>query len=160
MSTSTATHHGSHSCLSRRVRLATRHSTAFIDLTAELEHLVSAAHIRTGTLTVQSLHTTTALVVNEREPLLLADFQAVLSRLAPRSSIYHHDDMAKRADVPLDEPPNGHAHCRALLLPTSLSLTVVDGQLTLGRWQRVFFVELDGPREREVSVVILGEVSQ
>lgn len=159
MPTSTAAHRGSHSCLSRRIRLVTSQPTAFLDLTAELERLVSAARVRVGMLTVQSLHTTTALVINEREPLLLADFEALLSRLAPRSSVYHHDDMARRADVPLDEPANGHAHCRALILPTSLSLTVVDGQLTLGRWQRVFFVDLDGPRERDVSVVILGEAS-
>ena len=53
--------------------------------------------------------------------------------------------------------PHGHAHCRALLLPTSACLNVVDGRLALGRWQRVFLVELDGPRHREVSLVAVGE---
>jgi secondary thiamine-phosphate synthase enzyme len=56
-----------------------------------------------------------------------------------------------------DERSNGHAHCRALLLGVSATLNIVDGRLLLGRWQRVFFVELDGPRERAISAVVLGE---
>ena len=56
-----------------------------------------------------------------------------------------------------DERANGHAHCRALLLTPSVCLNVVDGQLQLGRWQRVFFVDLDGPRSRESRCSILGE---
>jgi secondary thiamine-phosphate synthase enzyme len=55
------------------------------------------------------------------------------------------------------ERANGHAHCRALLLPSSASLNVSRGRLVLGQWQRVFFVELDGPREREVSLLVYGE---
>ena len=56
-----------------------------------------------------------------------------------------------------DERANGYAHCRALLLPTSALLNVAEGRLQLGRWQRVFLVELDGPRVREVSVPVSGE---
>lgn len=149
-----------HTSQSARIQLVTGQPTAFIDLTAELERLVATANIRVGSLTIQTLHTTTGLVVNEREPLLLTDFESVLSRLVPRTAVYHHDDMARRIGVPLDEPRNGHAHCRALLLPPSLSLTIIDQQLVLGCWQRVFFVELDGPRTRELSVVILGEAAQ
>lgn len=53
--------------------------------------------------------------------------------------------------------PNGHAHCHALLLGSSASLNFAEGRLQLGYWRRVFFVELDGPRAREVSVLVLGE---
>jgi secondary thiamine-phosphate synthase enzyme len=63
-------------------------------------------------------------------------------------------------NVAADERPNGHAHCRALLLPSSASLNVVDGRLQLGTWQRVFLVELDGPRDREVSLLAFGEFAQ
>jgi thiamine phosphate synthase YjbQ (UPF0047 family) len=55
------------------------------------------------------------------------------------------------------ERPDGHAHCQALLLGPSASLNYADGQLQLGRGQRVFLVELDGPRAREVSVLVMGE---
>jgi secondary thiamine-phosphate synthase enzyme len=77
--------------------------------------------------------------------------------MAPRSTVYGHDDMFRRTGASAGEPPNGHAHCRALLLPTSVCLNVVDGRLALGQWQRVFLVELDGPRMRHVSAVVLGE---
>jgi thiamine phosphate synthase YjbQ (UPF0047 family) len=55
------------------------------------------------------------------------------------------------------ERPNGYAHCRALMLSPSALLNLADGRLQLGCWQRVFLVELDGPRVREVSVLVLGE---
>lgn len=139
------------------VRLSSRLPTEFVDLTARIEALVARAGLDTGLVNVQTEHTTTAVVVNEHEPLLLADFQALLERTAPRDGRYRHDDLAIRTvNVADGEPPNGHAHCRALVLPTSTCLNVVDGRLRLGRWQRVFFVELDGPRERAISVMVLG----
>jgi secondary thiamine-phosphate synthase enzyme len=59
--------------------------------------------------------------------------------------------------VMADERVNGHAHCRALLLEPSSCINVIGGHLQLGAWQRVFLTELDGPRDREISVLILGE---
>jgi secondary thiamine-phosphate synthase enzyme len=59
-----------------------------------------------------------------------------------------------------DERRNGHAHCRALLLGSSVAVNVANGRLQLGRWQRVFLVELDGPRTREVSVLVIGEATR
>lgn len=141
-----------------RIHVSTAHPTQFIDLTDRLDALVADAGLRFGILNVQTLHTTTAIVVNEHEPLLLADFQSVLEAAAPGDGPYQHDDAATRTVNLTDaERPNGHAHCRALLLPSSACLNVVGGHLLLGRWQRVFLVELDGPRDREVSVVIFGE---
>jgi secondary thiamine-phosphate synthase enzyme len=141
-----------------RIRITTQRPTEFIDLTERLEALVATAGIRFGFVNVQTLHTTTGIVVNEHEPLLLSDFAAFLEKAAPRDAGYRHDDLSGReASVPADERINGHAHCRALLLGAAACLNVIDGTLQLGRWQRVFFVELDGPRTREVSVLMLGE---
>ena len=99
----------------------------------------------------------TAIVANENEPLLLDDFAALLEHTAPRGAAYRHDDAGVRTvNVTADERVNGHAHCRALLLASSACLNVIEGTLQLGAWQRVFLVELDGPRDREISVVILG----
>lgn len=145
-------------CLHARVRVTTRHPTEFIDLTDRLDRLVADAGLRAGMLNVQTLHTTTAVVVNEHEPLLLADFQALLEAAAPGDGRYRHDDTrARTANLTGAERPNGHAHCRALLLPSSACLNVTGSRLQLGQWQRVFFVELDGPREREISVLVVGE---
>ena len=140
------------------LRLTTTRPTEFIDLTEQLQRLVADAGLRFGILNVQSLHTTTAIIVNEHEPLLLTDFQALLEGAAPDDGRYGHDDTSVRTVNVIDaERPNGHAHCRALLLPPSACLNVAGGRVLLGRWQRVFLVELDGPRDREVSVLVFGE---
>lgn len=139
-----------------RIRFATTQATAFVDITDDLRDVVVDSGVHTGLLNVQTLHTTTALVVNEGEPRLFDDFHAVLARLAPLGVAYRHDDLGSRPDVGLDEPRNGHAHCRALFLPSQVCLNVIDGRLALGRWQRVLLVELDGPRMRELTAVVIG----
>jgi secondary thiamine-phosphate synthase enzyme len=149
------------SCRLTTIRIATKRPTEFIDVTDRLERLVAESGIRTGIVNVQTHHTTTAVVVNEHEPLLLTDFEALLQSAAPDERRYRHDDETARAvNVTGEERRNGHAHCRALLLPTSACLIAVGGRLLLGRWQRVFLVELDGPREREISVLVLGETGR
>lgn len=146
-------------CQQLRMRVTTTAPTEFIDLTGRLERLVADVGLGAGIVNVQTLHTTTAIVVNEHEPLLLADFKELLEAAAPDHGRYRHDDAtARTVNLTEGERKNGHAHCRALLLPSSTCLNVTGGRLRLGRWQRVFFVELDGPRERDVSVVVLGDV--
>jgi secondary thiamine-phosphate synthase enzyme len=143
------------------IQIETHHPTEFIDLTGRLEGLVADAGIRIGFVNVQSLHTTTAIVVNEHEPFLLTDFVDCLDGLAPRDAAYQHDGLSRRSSMPAwagqEERVNGHAHCQALLLQPGACLNVVDGRLLLGDWQRVFLAELDGPRERQISVVVIGE---
>lgn len=141
-----------------RLRLLSKARTQFIDITDELRHAVSQLDVHTGILHAQTLHTTTALVVNEHEPLLLDDFTRLIATLVPEDTPYDHDDSTRRSvNLTPDERVNGHAHCRALLLSPSLSLNLSERTLVLGRWQRVFFVEFDGPRLRELSVVVVGE---
>lgn len=140
------------------IRVTTTSPTAFVDLTERLQACVSGIRLRTGLLTVQTRHTTTGIIVNEHEPRLLEDFRALLEQLAPAQAEYRHDTAPARDGQPPDaERRNGHAHCRALLMPTSAGLTVADGRLQLGRWQRVFLLELDGPQEREIVVLAVGE---
>ena len=141
------------------LQVTTTAATDFLDLTETLERLVADAGLETGLVNVQTRHTTTGLLVNEGEPRLHDDFHATLARLAPLGVAYRHDDLARRPDVSPDEPRNGHAHCRALVLASSVCLNVDHGRLQLGRWQRVFLVDLDGPRPRELSVVTVGDMS-
>jgi len=138
-------------------RVATTRPTQFIDLTSRLESLVATTGIRTGLLNVQSMHTTVAVVVNEHEPLLIDDFLRMIQAAAPINGFYRHNDLSVRTvNVTAAERQNGHAHCRALMLPTSACLNIGDGRLMLGRWQRVFLVELDGPQERDVTIGVIG----
>lgn len=127
----------------------------FVDITDRLAEVILRAGVVRGTANVYSNHTTVAIRVNENEPLLLTDFERLLERLIPPGS-YEHDDMTRRAGVPPDEPVNGHSHCRQLLLSSSETVPVVESALQLGRWQRVFLVELDGPRQRRITVQVMG----
>jgi secondary thiamine-phosphate synthase enzyme len=138
------------------ISVVTREDTEFVDLTPALVALVQSLGVREGVLTVQTRHTTTGVMINEHEPLLLEDQKAMFERLVPAGP-YEHDDFERRTvNLTPDERVNGHAHCRAALLRTSESLPIVNGALTLGRWQRVFLVEFDGPRRREVSVALMA----
>jgi secondary thiamine-phosphate synthase enzyme len=139
-----------------RIRLRTGDGVQVVDLTPRVESFVAGAGVATGWVNVQSRHTTAAVVVNENEPLLLGDLVALLERLAPRGQGYRHDALDLRQGVPPDERPNGHSHAKALLLRTAETLNLAGGRLQLGRWQRVLLLELDGPRQREVSLVALG----
>ena len=138
------------------ISVVTRQPLEFVDVTPALASLVETLGIRDGVLTVQTRHTTTGLLINEHEPLLLDDLRKMFERMVPAQASYTHDDFSVRTvNLGPTERTNGHAHCRAALLRTSESVPIVDGCLTLGRWQRVFLVEFDGGQRREVSVAIV-----
>ena len=146
---------GGPSCL--RLEVTTSAASEVVDLTEHLAPFVRQQGIRYGVLAVHTLHTTTAVVINEYEPLLHEDLFRQLERLAPCAGPYAHDDVARRVVNRQDaERTNGHAHCRALLLGNGVTLPIVDGRLLLGRWQRVLFVEFDGPQVRGVVATIAG----
>lgn len=138
------------------VPIRTEKPFQLVDVTELVAERVRRAGVGEGTVTVQSRHTTAAIVVNENEPLLLEDFADLLEGWAPAGRRYRHNDLAAREAPEPDERPNGHAHARALLLGVSVCLVVADGRVDLGRWQRIFLVELDGPRKRTVAVQVLG----
>ena len=140
-----------------RLRFETSHPTEFVDITEQLRNEVRKAGLLIGRMHLQSMHTTVGLAVNENEPLLLRDFENLLEKLAPTGGGYLHDDFAQRRVTAADEPVNGHAHMRQLLLTGVTTLLVEDGDLVLGRWQSVFAVELDGPRHRELAIQLDGE---
>jgi secondary thiamine-phosphate synthase enzyme len=143
-----------------RLRRATEAPIEFLDITDDVAAIVRAAGLRDGIVTIFSRHTTAAVRIQEDEPLLLEDLQAFLERWAPSHADYRHNDFQIRtAHMHPDESPNGHSHCLHLVLGTSETVPVVDGELQLGTWQRLFLVELDGPRPgREVLVQLLGLV--
>jgi secondary thiamine-phosphate synthase enzyme len=139
------------------VHLRSEEHLQFVDLTELVRERVRRSGVWYGLVNIQARHTTTAIVVNENEPYLLEDIEDLLERWAPRDAPYRHNDLAARS---LSESPgereNGHSHARAVFLGASESMNIVDGNIQLGPWQRIFLVELDGVRERSVSIVVMG----
>jgi secondary thiamine-phosphate synthase enzyme len=135
-------------------------TTAGINLNSlndAIQAIVTTSGIQQGQVLVFSRHTTTAIAVNENEPRLLTDIAAYLTKLAPPTDRYLHNDLHLRPDIPADEPMNAHSHLMAMTLGNSETIPIVDGQLALGTYQSIFLVELDGPRDRTVFCQIIGE---
>ena len=136
----------------------TKRAPQFIDITDWVSECVAKSRVSNGIAVVYSKHTTAAVRINENEPLLLADMSKFLENLSPRNGGYQHNDFSIRTvNMNPDESPNGHAHLQHLLLGTSETVPVIDGIMQIGRYQSVFFIELDEPRDREVMVQIVGE---
>ena len=142
----------------RRLVFETHQPIQFVDVTDAVAELVRGVGLREGVANVFSRHTTAAVCIQEDEPLLLEDLREFLQRCAPAGAHYRHNDFRVRTvHMHDDESPNGHAHCQQIVLGSSESVPVANGELLLGTWQRIFLVELDGPRaEREVIVQALG----
>ena len=137
--------------LVHRLTLATVHPIEIQDLTDAVRAWVKASGVRHGLLTVMSPHTTARITINEREGELQKDMVRFLEWLAPADGEYGHNR------APVDDRLNAHSHLLGLFLNASESIPVVDGDLLLGGWQSLFFVELDGPREsREVVLHLMG----
>ena len=100
------------------------------------------------------LHTEAVTGLYDLTPQLLEDVQRFLARLVPKDADYLHNDIEARG-MP-DEPRNAHAHIAAMLLGATVTLGIHGGRLALGQYQSVLFVELDGPRSRQVGVQIGG----
>ena len=145
----------------RRLAFETSESIQFLDITDEVANAVRSTGVRDGIVTIVSRHTTMAVRIQEAEPLLLEDLLSFLRRLAPANLHYQHNDFRIRTHhMHDDESPNGHSHCLQFLLGTSETVPVEGGELLLGEWQRIFLVELDGPRaKREVLIQTVGVAS-
>ncbi|WP_295539071.1 secondary thiamine-phosphate synthase enzyme YjbQ [uncultured Thiohalocapsa sp.] len=135
------------------IELTTTAPIQLIDITARVRERVRARGLRHGLVTVISNHTTARVNLNEHEERLQQDMITFLQRLVPRDGDYGHNV------APVDGRDNAHAHLLGLFANASESIPVHDGELLLGTWQSVFFVELDGPRpQRQVSLQLLGEL--
>ncbi|MFB6089114.1 MAG: secondary thiamine-phosphate synthase enzyme YjbQ [Candidatus Aenigmatarchaeota archaeon] len=136
----------------KKIEMKTSEKFQLIDVTDQVKDIFEDSNIKDGFVTIFSPHTTCAVKINEREDSLLEDFEDFLEQIAPRNVNYGHNETC------VDDRPNAHSHLRSLVLNASETVPVVDGELLLGGWQTVFFIELDGPREkRRLIVQILGE---
>jgi len=142
--------------LSQTFTIRTERGPQFIDITDWVEESIKTAGLKNGFAVVFSKHTTAAIRINEAEPHLIADMEKMLSKMIPEDHDYAHNTHAHAVNTN-GERPNGHSHCQQLILGASESVPVLDGRLVFGQWQRIFLVELDHGREREVVIHLVGE---
>ncbi len=142
--------------LSQRFSIRTEKGPQFIDITDRVEDAARESGVANGFAVVFSRHTTAAIRINENEPALLGDMERMLEGIAPSCAEYKHNEFAHALSTN-GERPNGHSHCQHLLLGASEAVPIVDGRLVVGRWQRIFLIELDHGRDREVVVQLVGE---
>jgi secondary thiamine-phosphate synthase enzyme len=129
------------------MKIDTNLAVELIDITDYVIAEVNKSSIRNGICVVSTPHTTTAIIINENEPGLLSDMFNLLNKLVPPGAGYNHDRIDNNAD----------SHLRAMLLGSSETIPIIDGKLVLGTWQRIFFVELDGPRQRKANITLIKQ---
>ncbi len=127
----------------------TKGEVHMIDITSKVREIVRRSGIKDGIVNVFSPGSTCAISTIEYEPGLLKDFPRFLERIIPKNIEYEHH---KRW-----HDDNGHSHVRATLLKSSYTAPVIDGDVYLGTWQQIVFIELDTrPRHRRIIVTIVG----
>ncbi|HUP05307.1 MAG TPA: secondary thiamine-phosphate synthase enzyme YjbQ [Bryobacteraceae bacterium] len=123
-----------------------------IDVTERVNEIVRKSGIHNGIVHLQSLHTTTAVFINEWQDALLHDVRRFLDELVQRGADWRHNDPAY-SDC---ERKNADSHLRGMVMGQSLSLQVRNSAVLLGAWQSIILAEFDGPRSRSMSVQVSG----
>ena len=125
------------------VAVRTPDREAMIDVTREIATVVSGSGIAAGVVTLFVPHTSAGITINENaDPDVTTDMLDWLRRLIPRDAGFRHAEG------------NSDAHLKSSLVGTSVQVPLVDGRLLLGQWQGIYFCEFDGPRLRQLEVVV------
>lgn len=142
--------------LSRTFVVRTERGPQFVDITDKVLEVAHESGLQNGFAVIFAKHTTAAIRINEAEPHLIEDMEQMLEKMVPSCQDYAHNRYA-HAFSNNGERPNAHSHCQQLLLGASESVPIAGGGLIFGQWQRIFLVELDHGRDREVVIHLVGE---
>jgi secondary thiamine-phosphate synthase enzyme len=136
----------------RIVDWITNERMQLINVTDRINEIVRKSGVRDGIVHLQSLHTTTAVFINEWQDALLHDVRRFLEELISRDTSWRHNDP-KYSDC---ERQNADSHLRGMMMGQSLCLQVRNSAVLLGTWQSIILAEFDGPRSRSLSIQISG----
>jgi secondary thiamine-phosphate synthase enzyme len=123
-----------------------------INITDRINEIVRKSGVRDGIVHLQSLHTTTAVFLNEWQDALLQDVKRFLDDVVAQESDWRHNDP-QHSDC---ERKNADSHLRGMMMGQTLSLQVRNSSVLLGTWQSIILAEFDGPRSRSMSVQVSG----
>lgn len=136
----------------RTLKVVTDSRVELHNISDRVRDQVRDSGIRAGFLILSTLHTTTALFLNEFQAALMADLTECLERLVDKDDGYLHNCE----DCSDCERKNADAHLRATLLGHNVTVPIHNGEINLGQWQSILFAELDGPRKRTVTAHLIG----
>lgn len=117
-------------------------------ITPQVEAIVKKSGIKEGMVLVSAMHITAAVYVNDNESGLIADIDRWLEQLAPFRDDYQHHETGET---------NGDSHLKSLLMHHEVVVPITAGRLDFGPWQRIFYAEFDGQRNKRVIVKVMGE---
>jgi secondary thiamine-phosphate synthase enzyme len=139
--------------ITERLSIRTKGECDVIDITPDVELVVSQSGIESGTVTVFISGSTAGVTTIEYEPGVVSDFKAMWDRIVPRDIQYNHDQRWGDG--------NGYSHVRASMLGPSLVVPFSNRALLLGTWQQIIVVDFDNrPRSREIILQIMGEAKK
>jgi secondary thiamine-phosphate synthase enzyme len=124
----------------------------FIHITKEVEQVVRESKVKEGFVLVSAMHITAGVFVNDNEEGFLYDLEKFLERLAPYGK--HPDGEEYRHHLSGED--NGDAHLKNILVHHQVIIPITDGKLDLGPWQRIFYAEFDGQRNKKLIIKIIG----
>jgi len=128
------------------INVKTSRRTQLVDITKDVQRIVTALGVRVGTCFVYVPHTTAGILINEHaDPDVASDAESALDRLIPAAGHYRHAEG------------NSDSHIKTMLTGVTQFVFIEEGKLALGRWQGIFLAEFDGPRERKVHVKVLPD---
>lgn len=122
------------------------------NVTDRINEVVRKSGIKDGIVHLQTLHTTTAVFINEWQDALLHDVKVFFEKVVDREEYYRHNDP-EFSDC---ERQNADAHMRGMLMGQTLCLQVRNASVLLGTWQSIILAEFDGPRNRTLAVQVSG----
>jgi secondary thiamine-phosphate synthase enzyme len=126
----------------------TKKHRAYVHITPQIEAIVAKSGIKDGMVLVSAMHITAGVYVNDNESGLIDDIDQWLETLAPFNQDYKHHQTGE---------DNGDSHLKALLIHHQVIVPITAGKPDFGPWQRIFYAEFDGQRDKRVLVKVMGE---
>jgi secondary thiamine-phosphate synthase enzyme len=126
----------------------TKKHREYIHLTPQVEATVKKSGVKDGMVLVSAMHITAGVYINDNESGLIEDIDAWLEKIAPFKDNYKHHQTGET---------NGDSHLKALLIHHEVIVPITTGRLDLGPWQRIFYAEFDGQRDKRLIIKVMGE---
>ena len=136
--------------LTEYLSFKTKTRRAFLNITQDIEKLVTKSGVKEGLCLVNAMHITASVFINDNESGLHHDYEKWLEELAPHKPIdhYHHNDTGE---------DNADAHLKRQVMGREVVVAITNGELDFGPWETIFYGEFDGKRNKRVLVKIIGE---